>query len=100
MDGHIRNISRIPYRLGYGPENWGSIPSRGNDGIVYLFAIASRLALGSTQSLIPWVPSVLTPWVKRPGREADHLPPHSAEVKNTYSYTSTPPTRLHGMILS
>jgi hypothetical protein len=30
------------------------------------------------------------PGVKRPGREADHSPPYSAEVKNAWSYTSTP----------
>jgi hypothetical protein len=29
--------------------------------------------------------------VKRMGREADHSPPTSAEVKNTRIYTSTPP---------
>jgi hypothetical protein len=28
--------------------------------------------------------------VKRPGREADHSRPSSAEVKNAWSYTSTP----------
>jgi hypothetical protein len=28
--------------------------------------------------------------VKRPGREADHSPPSSVEVKNAWSYTSTP----------
>jgi hypothetical protein len=28
---------------------------------------------------------------KRPGREADHSPPSSAEAKNAWSYTSTPP---------
>jgi hypothetical protein len=28
--------------------------------------------------------------VKRPGREADQSPPSSAEVKNTWGYTSTP----------
>jgi hypothetical protein len=28
--------------------------------------------------------------VKRPGREANHSPPPSAEVKNTWSYTSIP----------
>jgi hypothetical protein len=28
--------------------------------------------------------------VKRPGREADHSPPYSAEVKNAWSYTLTP----------
>jgi hypothetical protein len=31
------------------------------------------------------------PGVKRPGREADHSSPTSAEVKNTWIYTSTPP---------
>ena len=29
--------------------------------------------------------------LKRPGREADHLPPNSAEVKNKWSYASAPP---------
>jgi hypothetical protein len=28
--------------------------------------------------------------VKRPGREADHSPPSSAEVQNAWNYTSTP----------
>jgi hypothetical protein len=31
------------------------------------------------------------PGVKRPGRDADHPPPPSAEFENQYSYTSTPP---------
>jgi len=31
----------------------------------------------------------LSPGVKRPGREADHSPPSSAEVKNAWIYTST-----------
>jgi hypothetical protein len=31
------------------------------------------------------------PAVKRPGREADHSPPTSAEVKKMWIYTSTPP---------
>jgi hypothetical protein len=30
------------------------------------------------------------PGVKRPVREADHSPPFSVEVKNEWSYTSTP----------
>jgi hypothetical protein len=29
--------------------------------------------------------------LKRPGREADHSPPPSNEVKNAWSYTSTSP---------
>jgi hypothetical protein len=31
------------------------------------------------------------PGGKRPGREADHSPPASAEVKKMWIYTSTPP---------
>jgi hypothetical protein len=36
---------------------------------------------GSTQPPIQWVPGVLSQRVKRPGREADHSPQASAEVK-------------------
>jgi hypothetical protein len=34
------------------------------------------------------------PGVKRPGREADHSPPTSAEVKKMWIYTSIPPYAL------
>jgi hypothetical protein len=47
----------------------------------------TRQALGSTQPPIQWVPGAFPPWAKRPGREADHSPPASAEVK---VYTSIP----------
>jgi hypothetical protein len=33
------------------------------------------------------------------GREADHSPPSSVEVKNGWSCTSTSPVRLHGVVL-
>jgi hypothetical protein len=33
-------------------------------------------------------------------REAHHSAPSGAEVKNEWSYTSTPPIRFHGMALS
>jgi len=36
--------------------------------------------------------------VKRQGREADHLSPTSAEVKNAPGYATTPPMR-HGVVL-
>jgi hypothetical protein len=42
-------------------------------------------------SHINWVPGDLSPVIKRPGREADHSPPTSAEVKKTWTYTCTPP---------
>jgi hypothetical protein len=38
--------------------------------------------------------------VKRPGREADHSPPSNPEVKNAWTYTFTPPIRLHSLVLS
>jgi hypothetical protein len=41
----------------------------------------------STQPPIQWD----FPGVKQPGREADHSPPSSVEVKNIWSYTSTQP---------
>jgi hypothetical protein len=41
---------------------------------------------------------VLLRGVRRPGCEADDLPPSSTEVKNAWSCTSTPPALLHGML--
>jgi hypothetical protein len=38
--------------------------------------------LWPTQPPIQWIPGALSSGVKRPGREADHPPPSSAEVKN------------------
>jgi hypothetical protein len=35
-----------------------------------------------TQHPIQWVWGTISPTLKRPGREADHLPPSSVEVKN------------------
>jgi hypothetical protein len=48
---------------------------------ISLFTTASRTALGPTQPPIPWVPGALSLGVMRQGREADHSPPSSAEVK-------------------
>jgi len=47
----------------------------------FVQATASRTALGPTQPPIQWVPGVLSLGVKRWGRETDHPPPSSAEVK-------------------
>jgi hypothetical protein len=46
---------------------------------------------GPTQPPIQWVLGALSTGVKRPGREADHSPPTSAEVKKMWLYTATPP---------
>jgi hypothetical protein len=62
----------------------------------FLFTTAFRTALGPTQPPIQWIRETLSLRVKRPGRETDHSPPSSAEVKHAWIYTSTPPIRLHG----
>jgi hypothetical protein len=57
---------------------------------IFLFSTASRPAPGPTQPPIQWVPGALSLAVRRAGREADHSPPSSAEVKNAWRCTSTP----------
>jgi hypothetical protein len=47
--------------------------------------------LGPTQSPIQWAPEALSTGIKRPGREAVHLPSVSAEVKSSWIFTFTPP---------
>jgi hypothetical protein len=67
----------------------GGFESRQGLGIS-LFTTASRPALGPTQPPIQCVPGALSLGIKRPGREADHSPPSSVEVKNMWIFTSTP----------
>jgi hypothetical protein len=47
---------------------------------------------------VQWVPGAVS-LAKRQGREADHSPPSSAEVKNGGSMP-LPPIRLHGVVLN
>jgi hypothetical protein len=77
--------------LGYRLDD-RSFESRQGLGI-FLFTTASRPGLESTEPLIQWISGVVSLVVKRPDRDADCLPPFSAEVKNVWSYTSTPPIR-------
>jgi hypothetical protein len=68
---------------------------------VFLFTTVSRTTLEPTQLPILWVPGATSLGVKRPpGREADHSPLSSGEVNHAWSYTPTPPKRLHGVVLS
>jgi hypothetical protein len=53
----------------------------------------------SCDPTIQWVQDSLSPRVKRQGREADHSPPTSAEMKKMWIYTSTLPIRLLGLVL-
>jgi hypothetical protein len=69
---------------------WEAYSERAN---IFLFTTASRTALGPTQPPIQWVPGALSLGVKRLGREADHSPPSSFEVKECVElYLHTPNT--------
>jgi hypothetical protein len=67
------------------PRGRSSSPGRVKN---FLFSTSSRPALRSTQPPLRRVPGALFPGVKRPGREVDHSPPTSAQVK-MWIYTST-----------
>jgi hypothetical protein len=94
----LRNLTTLKTRnsvvgiaTGYGLNDQGFgvlSPGRVKD---FLFFTSSKSTLGSTQRPIQWVREALSPGVKRTGREADHSPPASAEVKQMSNYTSTPP---------
>jgi hypothetical protein len=67
--------------LDYGLDDRGFESRRGLG--IFLFTTAFRPALGLTQPPVQWVQGALSLGVKRPGREADHSPPSSA---NTLSW--------------
>jgi hypothetical protein len=92
-----RNGSRdssVGIALGYGLNDRGS---------------RVRFPVGTGNSSLHWgPPSLLSngyqqlfPWgLKRPGREGDHSPPSSAEVKEWVELYFHSPIRLHGVVLS
>jgi hypothetical protein len=60
---------------------------------IFLFTTASKMALEPTQPPNQWVKGVLSLGVKRPGREADHSPPSTAEDKECVElYLHSPST--------
>jgi hypothetical protein len=86
--------------LGYGLDDRGSrvrFPAgAGNLSLHHRFQNGS----GAHPASYPMSTRGSSLGVKRLGREHDHSPPSSAEVKNAWSYTSTLPIRLHGVVLS
>jgi hypothetical protein len=63
---------------------------------VYYLPKTSRTGLWPTQTPIQWIMRFISPWVKRPAREAYHSPPSNCEVKNDCCYSSA---TLHCMTL-
>ena len=60
-------------------------------------SVTSAQRIWRSPNLIQRILGPLTMGVKRSVRETDHLPPHSAEVKNKWRYTSTTFTKLNGV---
>jgi hypothetical protein len=84
--------SAVSIATGYGLDDGeGRSSSLGRVKNFLFSSTSSRPALRPTQPHFHWVLGALSLGVKRPGREADHSPPTSAEVKKTWIYTSTPP---------
>jgi hypothetical protein len=57
---------------------------------VRMYDILTRYQVNTAS--VQWVLGALSPGLRRPGREVDHSPPTSAEVKKMWIYTSTPHT--------
>jgi hypothetical protein len=95
---HKSRDSSLGIALGYGLKDRGSIPGGGWE----FFSSPPRpeRLWGRPSLLSNGYLGALSLGKKRPGREADHSPPSSAEVKNAWSYTSTPPIHLDGVVLS
>jgi hypothetical protein len=85
---YFSQMSVVTFRMGYGLDGWGSIHGKGKR----FFFTESRRALGPTQPPIQSTPWALSPGVKQSGREADHSPPSSAEIKNIEATSLLPHT--------
>jgi len=73
-----------------GLDDQGLIHGRGNSWF-FLYATATRVALGSVKPPNQGVLGPPSPGIKQPGCEADHSPPSSVEDNNVWGCTSTPP---------
>ena len=62
---------------------------------IFLFSKTSIPSLGSSKPSIQRVPGFF-PGAKRPGSDGNPSTPSCAEIKNEWSYTSTPPICFHG----
>jgi hypothetical protein len=81
-------------------QEWINRGIESRQGLIFLYTTASRPALGCTQPPIQWVSGALSLGGKAAGVWSWLSPPYSAKLKDAWSYTSTPPIRLHSVVLS
>jgi hypothetical protein len=92
--------SSVGKALGYGLDDWGSRVQFPAEAGNLSFHHSVQNGSGTHPASYPMVPGALSLGVKRPEREADHLHPSRAKVRNAWSYTSTPLICIHCMVLS
>jgi hypothetical protein len=56
--------------------------------------------MAPTKTHVHWIPGALLPLVKRQGRETNHSPQTTAEVKKNVDLYIHSPVRLHGVVLN
>jgi hypothetical protein len=82
-------------RLGNELDDWGLNPGGVNE-VTSPLPYSNQTGSGAHPTSYPMnAGAFFTLVVKRPGHEADYSPPSSAEIKNVWSYTSTPSIYLH-----
>ena len=82
------SLVSLYYRL----DDLGSESQQGHK--IFLISKTSQMVLQPTQPPIHGYHGSSS-GVKQPGHAVDHSPPSSTEVKNKWSYTSTPPIYPH-----
>jgi hypothetical protein len=89
IKGSVQYFCQKPIQKGVPVSEVGTATGYGLDdrGVGVRVPVGSRIFSSSRR---PDRLGTLSPVVKRPGCEADHSPPASAEVKKMWIYTSTP----------
>jgi hypothetical protein len=88
-NSRCRNTFDTMHSLACWLENWGH--NGRNKVTLFLVSVETWHVWSTWRISAKWVPGSLSPGVKRPGREVDHSPPTSAEVKKVWIYTSAAP---------